>query len=115
MGARPPAMPAACIARRAGGGWLPFDEIEPYQRRSECAALTWADISREPDGSGRVYAARSKSDQQAAGAVVAITAGTIHDLDAVRAGAPDAAALGLIKAGHRADDGETDWPAAPWS
>ena len=100
-------MPAACIARRAGGGWLPFDEIEPYQRRSECAALTWADISREPDGSGRVYAARSKSDQQAAGAVVAITAGTMQDLDA--------AALGLIKAGHRADDGETDWPAAPWS
>ena len=39
----------------------------------------------------------------------------IHDLDAVRADAPDAAALGLIMAGHRADDGETDWPAAPWS
>lgn len=60
-------------------------------RRSEAAALTWADIQRAPDGSGRVYVARSKSDQEAQGAVVAVTPATMDDLDAIRAGAPDTA------------------------
>ena len=39
------------------------------RRRSEAAALTWADISREPDGSGRVTVRRSKTDQTGAGAM----------------------------------------------
>ena len=38
-------------------------------RVSEAAALTWGDIDVEADGSGRLTVARSKTDQQAAGAV----------------------------------------------
>lgn len=38
-------------------------------RRSEAAALTWDDLEEEKDGSGRVYVARSKTDQQGEGAV----------------------------------------------
>ena len=60
-------------------------------RRSEAAALTWADIQREPDGSGRVTVQRSKSDQTGEGAVVAATRGTMAALDAMRVGAPDTA------------------------
>ena len=62
-------------------------------RRSEAAALTWADISREPDGSGRVTVRRSKTDQTGEGAVVAVTPGAMAALDAMRHGAPDAAAV----------------------
>ena len=69
-------------------------------RRSEAAALTWADISREPDGSGRVTVRRSKTDQTGEGAVVAVTPGAMAALDAMRHGAPDAAAVfGLRAAG----------------
>ena len=41
-------------------------------RRSEAAALTWDCIERQPDGSGRVTIRRSKTDQENAGAVVAL-------------------------------------------
>ena len=45
---------------------------------------------------------------------MAITAGTLQFLDAVRAGSPDAAILGMIKAGAtRPTDGETDWQSSP--
>ena len=37
-------------------------------RRSEAAALTWDDLSEEEDGSGRIYIARSKTDQEGEGA-----------------------------------------------
>ena len=67
-------------------------------RRSEAAALTWADISREPDGSGRVTVRRSKTDQTGEGAVVAVTPGAMAALDAIRAGAPDAAAVFGLRA-----------------
>ena len=67
-------------------------------RRSEAAALTWADISREPDGSGRVTVRRSKTDQEGAGAVVAVTPGAMAALDAMRHGAPDAAAVFGLRA-----------------
>ena len=42
-------------------------------RRSEAAALTWADAQRWNDGSGRITVVSSKTDTEAQGAVVAIT------------------------------------------
>ena len=42
-------------------------------RRSEAAALTWGDVQGWDDGSGRITVIRSKTDVEAAGAVVAIT------------------------------------------
>ena len=42
-------------------------------RLSEAAALTWGDVQRWDDGSGRITVARSKTDTEAHGAVVAIT------------------------------------------
>ena len=62
-------------------------------RRSEVAALRWADVEGWEDGSGRVHVARSKTDQEAEGAVVYITPRAMQDLDAIRppdveAGAP---------------------------
>ena len=38
-------------------------------RRSEAAALTWADVEFRRDGSARVTVRRSKTDQQGEGAV----------------------------------------------
>ena len=60
-------------------------------RVSEAAALSWADIARAPDGSGRVTVRRSKSDQEAVGAVVAITPTAMQDLAELRRGQPPAA------------------------
>ena len=62
-------------------------------RRSEAAALTWADIQRQADGSGRVRIVRSKTDQAGAGAVVAVTRRTLADVEAIRRGASDAASV----------------------
>ena len=59
-------------------------------RRSEAAALTWADVAREDDGSGRITVRRSKTDQLAAGAVVAITPQALADLDRFAALRPPA-------------------------
>ena len=53
-------------------------------RRSEAAALTWGDIVRWYDGSGRITVVRSKTDVEAAGAVVAITPAAMNALDALR-------------------------------
>ena len=53
-------------------------------RRSEAAALTWGDVQRWDDGSGRITVVRSKTDMEAEGAVVAITAAAMKALDAVR-------------------------------
>ena len=41
-------------------------------RRSEASSLTWGDIQRWDDGSGRITVIRSKTDVEAAGAVVAV-------------------------------------------
>ena len=46
-------------------------------RRSEAAALRWADITRMPDGRGRLLVRRSKTDTGGKGQVVALTALTI--------------------------------------
>ena len=53
-------------------------------RRSEAATLTWGDIVRWDDGSGRVTVVRSKTDAEAEGAVVAITPAAMQALDAIR-------------------------------
>ena len=47
-------------------------------RRSEAAALTWRDVQRWDDDSGRITVVRSKTGVEAAGAVVAM-----HALDAI--------------------------------
>ena len=52
-------------------------------RRSEAAALTWADIERAADGSGRVTVRRSKIDQAGQGAILYVTAATTAALDAI--------------------------------
>ena len=63
-------------------------------RRSEAAALRWADVTPEADGSGRLTVRRSKTDPAAAGAVVALTARAMADLGQLAAhqGARDPAA-----------------------
>ena len=53
-------------------------------RRSEASSLTWGDVQRWDDGSGRVTVVRSKTDVEAAGAVVAITPTAMKALDAIR-------------------------------
>ena len=53
-------------------------------RRSEAAALTWGDVQRWYDGSGRITVIRSKTDAEALGAVVAITPAAMNALDAIR-------------------------------
>ena len=53
-------------------------------RRSEAAALNWGDAQRWDDGSGRITVLRSKTDAEAAGAVVAITPAAMKALDAIR-------------------------------
>ena len=53
-------------------------------RRSEAAALTWGDVQRWEDGSGRITVIRSKTDVEAQGAVVAITPVAMKALDAIR-------------------------------
>ena len=53
-------------------------------RRSEAAALTWGDVQRWDDGSGRITVVRSKTDAEAVGAVVAITPAAMNALSAIR-------------------------------
>ena len=53
-------------------------------RRSEAVALTWGDVQRWDDGSGRITVVRSKTDAEAQGAVVAITSVAMNALDAIR-------------------------------
>ena len=53
-------------------------------RRSEAAVLTWGDVVRWNDGSGRITVVRSKTDAEAQGAVVAITPAAMRALDVVR-------------------------------
>ena len=52
-------------------------------RVSEAAALTWKDVERWADGSGRLTLLRSKTDQEGKGAVVAVTP-AVSALDAIR-------------------------------
>ena len=47
-------------------------------------AFTWGDVQRWDEGSGRITVVRSKTDVEAAGAVVAITPAAMQALDAIR-------------------------------
>ena len=47
-------------------------------------ALTWGDVQRWDDGSGRITVIRSKTDMEAQGAVVAITPAAMTALDGIR-------------------------------
>ena len=62
--------------------------------------MTWADIERAADGSGRVTVRRSKIDQAGQGAILYVTAATTAALDAIRQGAPDAAPVFGLSAGQ---------------
>ena len=53
-------------------------------RRSEAAALTWDDVQRWDDGSGRITVVRSKTDVEAQGAVVAVAPAAMKALEAIR-------------------------------
>ena len=53
-------------------------------RRSEASSLTWGDVQRWDDGSGRITVIRSKTDVEAQGAVVAITPAAMRALSAIR-------------------------------
>ena len=53
-------------------------------RRSEASTLTWGDVQRWDDGSGRITVIRSKTDAEAVGAVVAITPTAMNALSAIR-------------------------------
>ena len=53
-------------------------------RRSEASSLTWGDVQRWNDGSGRITVVRSKTDVEAQGATVAITPAAMQALDAIR-------------------------------
>ena len=53
-------------------------------RRSEASSLTWGDVRRWEDGSGRITVIRSKTDVEAQGAVVAITPAAMNALDVIR-------------------------------
>ena len=53
-------------------------------RRSEASSLTWGDVVRWDDGSGRITVIRSKTDAEAQGAVVAITPAAMKALEAIR-------------------------------
>ena len=53
-------------------------------RRSEAAALTWGDVVRWEDGSGRITVIRSKTDAEAQGAIVAVTPAAMDALSAIR-------------------------------
>ena len=53
-------------------------------RRSEASSLTWGDVQRWDDGSGRITVIRSKTDAEAQGAVVAITPAAMRALSAIR-------------------------------
>ena len=51
-------------------------------RRSETSSLTWGDVQRWDDGSGRITVVRSKTDVEAQGATVAITPAAMQALSA---------------------------------
>ena len=55
-------------------------------RRSEASSLTWGDVQRWDDGSGRITVVRSKTDAMAKGVVVAITPAAMRAMDAIRKG-----------------------------
>ena len=66
-------------------------------RRGEAAALVWGDISRAPDGSGRLIIRHSKTDPEGKGAVMYLGRPTMEALDRIRPAepAPEASVFGI--------------------
>lgn len=56
-------------------------------RTSEAAALTWADLRTEPDGTGRLLIRSSKTDPEGEGAVMFVSRTTMTSLGMIRNGA----------------------------
>ena len=56
-------------------------------RIGEAAALTWADLAAEPDGTGRLSVQRSKTDRDGRGATLFVSATTMAALAEIRNGA----------------------------
>ena len=52
--------------------------------RSEASSLTWGDVQRWDDGSGRITVARPKTDTEAQGAVVAIIPAAMNAMNVTR-------------------------------
>lgn len=73
-------------ARRRGDMDLAIITVmrDAMLRRSEAAALTWADVERQPDGTGRVTVRRSKADQFGAGAQLFIGSDAVEALQRIR-------------------------------
>ena len=90
----------ACLPRRGRGGRLETPEYarrrglvdialasvmrDGLLRRGEAAAATWADVTWEPDGSGRLLVRRSKTDPEGIGTVLYLSRQTAEDLRAIR-------------------------------
>lgn len=102
----------ACLPRRWRGGRI--ESMEAAERRgvldiaivqvmrdallrvSEAAELLWGDIEEEEDGTGRLLIRRSKTDSEGEGTVAFLSAPTMENLEAVRAGAsPEDNVFGL--------------------
>ena len=58
-------------------------------RVSEAAAVTWADVTEEPDGSGRLLIRRSKTDKTGTGQTVYLSKPTMRTLAVIRPKAVD--------------------------
>lgn len=96
---------SACTPRVGRGGKMETDDMAMKRgmidialvsvmrdaglRRSEAASLVWDDVERYDDGSGRITIQKSKTDQDALGAVVAITGTAMRDLENIRPENPD--------------------------
>ena len=64
-------------------------------RRSEAAALQWADVEFCADGSGRVHVRRSKTDQEGSGSVQFIAPASVRALLRIRPDTPQGSVFGL--------------------
>ena len=62
----------------------PKSKRNPGLRCSEASSLTWGEVQRWDDGTGRITVVRSKTDAEAQGAVVAITPAAMKALSAIR-------------------------------
>ena len=76
----------AAAARRRGLVDIALCSVmrDALLRRQEAAALTWADVTRQEDGSGRLAVRRSKTDQEATGALLHLGPRAMRDLTAIK-------------------------------
>ena len=103
--AQPRTGPTGRTERAAAASWRGRVDValirtlwDGLLRRSEAAALTWGDIEREEDGSGRLTVRRSKTDQEGEGATLYLSAATMDALAAIRT--VDAAAADSVFSMH---------------